>query len=387
MINKIYKTIHNKYFIFFKFLFFLRYVFGIFLISTSLFLSIPKFFNYEKKQEVIGDNLIKYYNLELDRYDAIDFKIFPFPNLLISNVELKIHDKPINIKSKNISIFLNLKNIYNYKNLKPKKIILNQNNISLEVNKIKDLLGYFDTLKYKLYVNNLNLDLTKNRESVIKIKDIYSSNYGYQKYKINGEVFKKKFKARLKNKNKNLRFKLLGTGINAEVNFNDNNLIKTATGSSKISLLNNLLRFNFNLSDKELKISKSNFRNKKISFSLDSRIKFNPFFSISSNINIKEIDRNFMHFIGIEKILTNNEIIKKLNSKIIINYENKKYFSSLVNKYSSNINLAYGRLDFSNQILIAGGEVNCRGDSTLMDEYPRLNFICLFKIKDKKKII
>ena len=91
-------------------------------------------------------------------------------------------------------------------------------------------------------------------------------------------------------------------------------------------LLNNLLRFNFNLSDKELKISKSNFRNKKISFSLDSRIKFNPFFSISSNINIKEIDfKNYLHNLNnhkkykqnciilcLQKFNINQDIIKKI---------------------------------------------------------------------------
>ena len=66
MINKIYKTINNKYSKFFKFFFFLKYVFAIFLIAVLLFLSIPKFFNYEKKQEILkkGNNeeiITRYY--------------------------------------------------------------------------------------------------------------------------------------------------------------------------------------------------------------------------------------------------------------------------------------------------------------------------------------
>ena len=67
MINKIYKRIHNNYSNFFKYFFFLRYVFAIFLIITSLFLLIPKFFNYEKKQEIIKEYFINYYGLDISQ--------------------------------------------------------------------------------------------------------------------------------------------------------------------------------------------------------------------------------------------------------------------------------------------------------------------------------
>ena len=39
-------------------------------------------------------------------------------------------------------------------------------------------------------------------------------------------------------------------------------------------------------------VIKSNFRNKDISFSLDSIIKFNPFFNVISKIDIKEINED-----------------------------------------------------------------------------------------------
>ena len=46
----------------------------------------------------------------------------------------------------------------------------------------------------------------------------------------------------------------------------------------------------------------------------------------------------------------------------------------------------YGRLVFSNEILIADGIIECKGQSVLIDEYPRLNFICLFRFKDKNRL-
>ena len=54
--------------------------------------------------------------------------------------------------------------------------------------------------------------------------------------------------------------------------------------------------------------------------------------------------------------------------------------------YFSESSLSYGRLVFLNKIDIIGGDISCKGDSSLIEEYPRLNFDCLFNLKDKKKL-
>ena len=59
----------------------------------------------------------------------------------------------------------------------------------------------------------------------------------------------------------------------------------------------------------------------------------------------------------------------------------------MIKSYSLNTNLAYGRLDFTNKILILGGNIICKGDSILIDEYPRLNFICSLKLNNPKKFL
>ena len=385
MINKIYKRTHNKYFILFKSFLFLRYVFAVFLISTTLFLTIPKFFDYEKKQEIIKKYLFDYYDLELKDYSLIEFKVLPLPNLSIKNVNLKVKNKSLNIKSDNIKIFLNLKNIYNYENLKIEKIYLNRSKLFLDVSKTKELINYLGKLKNKYSVRNLNLDLRKEDTLLINIKNINVSNYGYKKYEITGEIFEKKFKSSFKENSQNLNFKLLKTGIKANIEFNKKELNSTS-GSAKINLSNNLIKFDFILNNNKLKIFKSNFRNKDLSVSLDSFIKFNPFFSVISNIDIKEIDNSLIEKVNLEKILKKKEFIKKLKHKININYQSKKYFTYLIKSYSSNLNLAYGRLIFSNKILIAGGEIDCEGNSALTDNYPRLNFNCFFNLKDKRSV-
>ena len=387
MINKIYKSIHNKYFKFFNFFFYLRYLFAIFLVSTSIFFLIPKFFDYEKKQDYIKKYLYSFYNLELENFNDIKFNILPLPNLLIQNANLKIKDETIKIKSKNVNIFLNLKSIYNYKSLKIKKIHLKDNKVSIDINKSKDLINYFKQLKSKLDVKNLHLNIYRDEASLIKIRNVEFSNYGYRKFYIYGQVLNKKFQALFKNNNKNLEFKILNTGINAKFNIDEQNLNDFVIGSSQISLLKNFLKFNFKLHNDQIKISNSNFRNKNLSFSLDSTIKFKPFFSSNSSIVINKINKRIVDKLSLNKILESKKILRKINSELDIKYKNKKYFINSVENFSSNFSLAYGRLSFFTKTKITGGTIECRGESSLIDQYPRLNFNCFIYLKDKIRFL
>ena len=191
MINKIYKTIHNKYSRILNFFFFLRYLFAIFFVGIFLFLLIPKFFDYEKKQESIKNYLFNYYGFELSKYSSIEFNIFPLPNLSIKNIKLKVKDKPIFFDTKNLTIFLNFKNIYNYENFEARKILLNDNRVDLNIDTTNDILNYFAKLQSKLEIQDLNLNLKKKEDSILEIKKIDYSNYGYKKNKIKGEIFVK----------------------------------------------------------------------------------------------------------------------------------------------------------------------------------------------------
>ena len=386
MINRFYKRIYNKYSTILKFFFFLRYIFVIFLISITLFLTIPKFLDYDRKLKNINAYLTSNYDLEIDNYSLIEFKIFPLPHLNIQNVNLKIINKPLNLRSNNFQIFVNLKNIYNYENFKAKKVFINEGKIALDLNKVKELINYVSKLNDNLNIKNLNLVLKKNTKTLVEIKKISFSNYGYKKYEIIGEIFEEKFKASIKNNNKKINFDLLDAGVRANFILKDDKLKDFTTGSSKIILSNNLVKFDFNISDNELKLFKSNFRNKDLSFSLDSYVKFKPFFSTKTNIIINEINKELIKKLSLNKIFENKKIIKKLNSQINLDYKSKKYFTELIENYSFNINLAYGRLVFSNKVEVAGGNVECNGDTILSEEYPRLDFNCFFDIYEPKKL-
>ncbi len=103
MINKIYKTIHNKFSIFFKFVFFIRYLFVVFFVATFLFLIIPYFFDYKKKEFLISGQLFKSYGLKINQIETIKYQPLPVPHLQLINSSGSLFSNGIDIKDENNS--------------------------------------------------------------------------------------------------------------------------------------------------------------------------------------------------------------------------------------------------------------------------------------------
>ena len=159
MINKIKKSIHNKFSNIFKFFFFLRYIFLIFLSAIVIFLTIPKFFDYNKNIDVLKSNLTNLYGLETKNYEEITYNFFPSPRLSLKNVSLNIVDSPTNFKTNNLDIILNIKSIYKFENLKLEKIIFSNSVIDLDIDESKSFLNYIKDLKKKIQFKSLKIEL------------------------------------------------------------------------------------------------------------------------------------------------------------------------------------------------------------------------------------
>ena len=385
MINKTYKRVHSKYSVLFKFIFFLRYLFGIFFIAAALLLFIPKFLDYKKKEDSIKTYLLENYNLKINDYEKIKFNSLPVPNLEIQNVNINFGT--FILKTKKLNIFPEITSIYNYKNFKVKKIILNNNKISLKINELKILNNYIYKLKNKLTLNNLDLEIYRKDKPLLNLKKINFSNYGYNKNIIEGEIFKKQFNASIKKDFKEINFKLKNTGLSIKINFNEKNNTASSKGNVRIKILNSNLKFDFYHDPNQLKIDKSFFRSKNLSFDNESLITYSPFFDINSNFDIKDINPKFLNNVKFIKLLEFKSLIKKINIKNKINYKAKNFRKSLIDNLNSNFNLAYGNLVYSKKFLISGSAFSCEGDINLLPEYPILNFHCLIDSKDKKKLL
>ena len=387
MINKIYKRIHNRYSTLFKFIFFLRYLFGIFFISIVLFLSIPHFFDFKKKDEVIKNYLLDSYDLKLNRYATIKYNFLPIPNLEIQNADVSIENDSLKLSVENLSIYINLLNIYNFKDFKANKVVLNKNKLLLSDSDLKFLITYIYELKNRLAFKNLDLKISRKGEPLINIKKIDYSNYGYNKNKIKGEMFDKKFNISIRDNFNKINFRLLNTGINAEINFDETKKESVISGVFKSKLLNSNLKFNFDYDDEKLKIYNSYFRSKYLSFNNESTITYYPFFNLDSIFKVEDINAKILKRISINKILNLKNFIKKINTTNEINFKSKKFSQNLIDNLNLSINLAYGRMKYSKKISISDNLFMCIGDINLLQEYPILYFDCTIEAKDKKRLL
>ena len=387
MINKIYKIIHNKYSTLFKFIFYIRYLFGISFVAIALFFIIPYFFNYKKNDEVIKNHLLENYDLQLNNYEDIKYSFLPQPKLKIKNADLSIKNNLIKADVKHLIIYPKLSGIYNYKNFSVNKIILNKNNILLSDQDLKILIKYIYKLKNKLILKNSDLKISIKKMSLINIEKVYFSNYGYNKNTLKGEIFNKKFKILVSDNYNKIDFKLFKTGINANINFNKINNQNVFSGIFKSKLLNSKLKFNFKYDDYKIKIYNSYFRNKNLVFNNESTVIYRPFLSLNSIINVEDIDIDLLKSINLNEILAAKNLIKKINTNNQIKFKSKKFNRKLIDSLDLKINLAYGRLNYLKKISIKENFSTCKGDVNFLEEYPVLHFDCLLMSSDKKKFL
>ena len=387
MINKLYKIIHNKYSTLFKFIFFLRYLFGIFFISIVLFLAIPHFFDLKKKDKVIKNYLLENYGIKLSSYDGIDYHSLPLPSLNFSNVGISIGKDSLQINANNLIIYPKLISIYNFKNFETNKIILKNNKILIDDSELKILIKYIYNLKNRLTFKNLDLKINRQNKPLINIKKINFSNYGYKKNLVKGELFDKKFKILINNNYNKINFKFLKTGITVDINLNEIKKESTISGILKSKLLNSKLKFNFDYDGEKIKIYNSYFRNKNLSLNNESLITYRPFLYLDSIFQVEDINIQIIKKIDINRILTSKNLIKKINAKNTINFKSKIFSQNLIDDLYLNVDLAYGRLVYFKKISISENFFSCKGDINLLEEYPILHFDCLVASKDKKKLL
>ena len=341
----------------------------------------------KKKIVFIKKHLSNYYDLQLQTYKTISYNVYPSPNIKIIDAKLKTNKKDsMIIESENLSIFLKLSDIYQLDNSSAKKILLKNNSISLDISKLNLLANFLNRLKYKAKLENLDLKLLKNESPVIVIKDIRFVNYGFHKNKVFGKVFEKKFRINFEN-NKSINFKILKSGVNANIVLDDKKKKNLLSGDAKINILKNFFKINFNFNKDIVNIFNSNFSSEDLKMKFESSINYFPYFMADSKFIINSINSDFFKIVDIEKFLEKKQLIKKMNSNNIILFEPKKYKSKFIKNLKIQFNLAHGRLNFSKNIILYEGEISCTGESLLIEEFPRIDFNCLMKISDKTKFI
>ena len=384
MINKSYKTIHNKYSRFFRFIFFLRYVFGLFIIATILFLIVPNYFNYEKRAETFKKHLIKNYDIQILKYEKIEFNSFPVPYIELKNVSTKLNTSLGELNVNQFKIYPKFLSIYNYQNFQSNKIVLKNSNIILETLDFKFFVKKLINQKNNFYFDNLNIKINDASKPLVSLEKVKFTNFGYKSNIIEGSIFDKKFRTKINNNTNNINFRLLKSGLNIDINLNDQNNKNSIDGVLKSKILNTNLKFNFSYDENALKIYNSFFRSKKLSFKNESLITLKPFFDSNSKFEIEEIDLEILKQLKIEELLKSKNILKQINSKNEVIFNTKKFRRSFFDKLNLKFDLAYGRLNYSKKLFISDTIFQCKGNINLLEEFPLLFFDCSLNSNNKR---
>tara|TARA_B100001057_G_scaffold73493_1_gene67881 strand:- start:4097 stop:5500 length:1404 start_codon:yes stop_codon:yes gene_type:complete len=385
MLNKFYKIIHNRYSRFFEFIFFIRYLFVIFFISIAIFLIIPYFFNYEKRADLIKNNLLQDYNIKITEYQNIKFDALPLPTLTLRNVKASFQSSEANLNIKNLVIYPRFLSIINLRNFQINKLVLEDSDISIKIFGIINFIKQILNNEKKLALNNFNLKIAEKNNQIISLENITLTNFGYSENLASGKIFDKKFKLLIDEGIKNINFTLVKSGISAQINLDENSKKKSIKGIFKSKILDKNLKFNFDYNEGVLKISNSYFRGKDLSFKSSSTIIFKPYLDFDSFINVTELNTIFFKNLNLDKLLEKKDLIKKINGKKTFNFTPKKLSHNLIDELSLKVDLAYGNLGYSKKFSISNNYFECEGDVNLLDDYPLLFFNCNIEINDKKK--
>ena len=387
MINKIYKIVNNKFSGFFKFIFFLRYLFAIFFVAIVLLLTIPQLFEYKKKQYVIFSNLSNNYGIDIEKVGSIKFKSFPSPHLQIDNLIANYLSSETKLEVEKLLIFPKLHSIYNYDNFEVRKIKLLNSFIKTDIKKItllsKNIFGTYP----KIYFKDLKIKVTDSKNIILDLHNVSLSNYGYYRNIVNGEVFNKNFKIKLLDNLRNINFILVDTGISATLNLLDTDIRSSHSGILEGSILKSNYKIDFLYDDESIKVRSFFFRDKKLSFDSKGNITLSPFFIISLESEIKKFDKKIFNNLKIDKILDYKKLIKKLNFEKKINYKSKIFRPDLIDNLDIESKLAYGRLNISKKLITAETNFDCLSNINLLDEFPVLDFSCIINSPDKKKFL
>ena len=133
-----------------------------------------------------------------------------------------------------------------------------------------------------------------------------------------------------------------------------------------------------------MKIYKSYFRNKDLSFNNEALIFYKPFLEINSKFNIDELNADIFSKINIENIPKFAGLIKKINGKNEINFKSKNFSRNLINELNLNFDVAYGRINYKKKIILLDSKLQCNGDINILEEYPLVFFNCKMFSDNKK---
>ena len=376
--------------------------------SSLTILSLPVLFNYKSKVNKIEKNFYKNFKIYLNSYGKISYKPFPKPHLLVENASLYLSEsepKKELITSKNLKIFISLKDIYlrSFSNLVSTQI--SDTNLELKMSDVKEIRKHlYQKVNKPIVFKNCKIFLKNKKDDVILISPIKKISYKIDKknkiknFSIGGKVFGLNFKSEWKRnydapKSSIHNINIFNPNIEIKNIFEFNNP-KVFTGNTQITYSQDKIEYNLKYENEKINISSPN--NKKSNFNLNSKIQFKPFYFVgdltikklkiekiidSLLINYSSYNKdylgNFNGELSIKFDDLNNKLIKK--GKIDIKVKEKKI---ILKKAKFNLD-KIGKINSDISILEDNGIIKFTSQNQLIIEN-YIEFAKIFQIGSKK---
>ena len=221
------------------------YLLVFFVFSFSVYLFIPKFFNYTPN--LIQKSLNKNSNINIKNISNITYKFFPSPRLRISGSSLEVGENILEVEGAEVDILLNLLNIINYRTLNYNKLSIREGSIFIKIKKINQLFNYIKNNKKKINFSKNSIFFLQEKKKLFEIKNSkikINSKNNKQELGVDGLLLNHKTSLRLKNniENKtNIVFEIPKLDISINILLKNNDNFQTFEGKVNLVVLNNFL--------------------------------------------------------------------------------------------------------------------------------------------------
>ena len=343
------------------------YFAGSIIIVFFIYLSIPKFFNYDKSNI---ENLCKKINIVCSVKNEIEYSFFPQPQLKIKNLVIKdFADKKKEFaKIENANIKLSFYNLYNKRKFSYTKIELINARIDFNLSEFDKYKNFHqkENLLKPLDLKNGKVNFYEDKKYIASINNVelkYRSKNAYDEINLKGEFLEDKISINLKKEKEKLAtfiaLKLLKSNLFAKINlFSKDKEKNVLSGDILFKQNKNRLRGVFDYTDNKIILKKADLRNEFLKGKLSGDIAFLPYFYFNLDFDLNGL--NFNKLSNILFILDKNnkdtlyKISNKINGQIDIS-TNKVYSKyNLINSFESKIQVSNGDISIDRLIFNLG---------------------------------
>lgn len=304
---------------------FFIYLITLLIVLISIYLVIPKLFNYLNTKDLIIESLSSESGLNISKISRINYSIFPTPRLNITNVKINFKNNSFEIENGTVKLILNINNLLNSKKIKYKKIFITDSSPRVDITEMSNLLKIIENNKKNIFFKKNNFIFIYKNKTLFELKNTnagLSIENNVKKLNLTGYLLEKKTSINyLKKKRHSLSISIPDINLSIKFLFTKKN--KIINGNSNIQIMDNFIRFDFTKGN-EFIIENGFFRNKLIKTDIEGIFQLDPIVNIRSNLDFKNLDLEILNNYIFKKISNLNEknikILKKINGVFNINF-------------------------------------------------------------------